>query len=137
MKRVIDWAIFLCLMLAVLMLSGCAVFDWLFVPKPGGSSSDTPGAVAGTILNYFIPGAGAVVAAIGGIYGKIRGGQAKKQKKLTESTFATIEKHGDLPKAELKKELARAHKDAGVELLAKKNAEKVSPKPVAMVPPAA
>src|SRR6185295_7931650 len=91
MKRVWDWFVFCCLICAVLSLSGCAVLDWLFVPKPGQTASDTPGAFMGSIINYFLPGVGALVATAGAVYGKLRGSQAIKEREAHEATVGAIE----------------------------------------------
>jgi len=123
MKRVWDWFVFCCLIMAVLSLSGCAVLDWLFVPKPGESVNSTPGATMGAIINYFIPGAGALIATAGAVYGKLRGSAAIKEREAHEATLGAIQEakqnanDGKVDVGTLDSLTANYHKDAGTELL--------------------
>lgn len=125
------WLIGVCLL--IVALCGCAqaasVMKWLFGYDDDGNVSPTsPGAIGSAIANYIVPGLGTAITALGGLYGHAAYKNGKRKRAL-KATFETIEEHGDLPKEELKKKLAHAHKSAGVELLAKGHAKEVSKKP--------
>lgn len=121
MKRTLDWLCFLLLMCGVMMLSGCAVLDWLFIPNKGQNPGDTPGALLGTIINYIIPGAGALVATAGAVYGKVRGSTAIKEREAHEATLGAIKEAtaggGAVDAVTLDNAVKAYHKEAGTELI--------------------
>ena len=109
---------------------GCAAvqgaLDWLFLPGPDGSPPPATG--AGGILNWLIPGSGAVLAGAGAVWQTVRKNALGK---LAQATFATVEKfatdHAGDGK-ELKTALANAHQEAGVYGVAKDLADRLTPK---------
>jgi hypothetical protein len=106
MRTLLLWFAFIG---CVMMLSGCAFVRSIFGISEGGDKSDGTGGIVGTLINYLIPGAGAVVAAGAGIYADLK---RREWKKAAISTFQTINAvAGNGP---LKERLAEAHKAAGV-----------------------
>lgn len=110
MSRVRLTAIAFCALgvLIALFITGCAVFEPLFGIKPKGESDGT-GGVVGTIINYLIPGAGALVAAGAGVYADLK---RREWKKAAISTFSAI--NAVAGTGPLKEVLAKAHAAAGV-----------------------
>lgn len=114
-KEEVTPMVFAVLCLAVLLLSGCAVLDWLFgvSPKDGAQNPNPPSGILGTILGTVLPGAGGVLAAAGGLYAELR---RRKWKEALVKTADVIEAGAKLGVSakDLKKDLAKAHADAGV-----------------------
>lgn len=78
----------------------------------GNPVSDGTGGIAGTLLNFIIPGAATVVAAGAAAYANAKRGQWKE---AALSTFETIEAAGATPQGQaIKAQLAEHHKTAGV-----------------------
>jgi hypothetical protein len=105
---------FVALCLSVMTLGGCAVFgpvfDWFFGSGPKDPNSPASG--LGGFLNFWLPGASAILTGAGGIYAAIRG---KNWKKVAVSTFRTINAVSGT--GTLKKRLAEVHDKAGVSKL--------------------
>ena len=116
----LPWWIFPSFCVLVTALGGCAFLDSLFGVKPDGTPTGGGGVLGtvGSIVGMWIPGATAVVTGLGGIYAALRG---KRWKDAAVSTFKTIEAGAEAGKqvTELKKDLATAHRDAGVYELVK------------------
>ncbi len=123
-----------------LVTGGCSTLDWFFGVKEDGSR-DPSGGPSGTvapIADGLLPGTGALIAAAGGLWAAIRG---KKWKDAAIATFDTIEAAAQAGKGvrDLKKDLAKAHEEAGVLGLVKKVVEKYGHRrdaPLQVLPPA-
>ena len=86
-------------------------------PTTGEVKSDGTGGVAGSVLNYLIPGAGALLAAVAGAYARRENAKRKESDKAAAVTYKAIEDYED---PDLKVELAEAHKAAGVQSIVEK-----------------
>ncbi|WP_333674856.1 hypothetical protein [Glutamicibacter sp.] len=102
-------------MTVALFLAGCGIFEAAAGVKknPDGTvTTNGTGGVVGAVLNYFLPGAGALVAA-GATYYARRANVAKAEaEKAAVTTFKAIESYDD---PDLKKLLASYHSTAGVQ----------------------
>jgi hypothetical protein len=113
-----KWLTFVAVCLCVTLLGGCAVLDALFGTNPQGTAEPSLlQTIVGGVLNSWVPGSGAVLTGLGGIYAAFR---ARQWKKALVATAGTIEQFGDLPKVELKEKLAASHVEAGVADMMKK-----------------
>lgn len=98
-----------------LAMGGCSLLDWAVGIRSDGSRDPAGGPVGAVapFADVFLPGAGAVLAAAGGLWAALRG---RKWKQAAISTFETIEAGARAGKGvrDLKKDLARAHEAAGI-----------------------
>lgn len=104
----------------VLGMGGCAALDWAVGVKPDGSRdpSGGPVGVAAPLVDAILPGAGAALAAAGGLWAALR---ARKWRNAAIATFDVIEAGAKAGKGvrALKEDLAQAHREAGVYELVK------------------
>ena len=101
--------------LVLIFCGGCAAagaaFDWFFGTSEqdeGTPSGGSPAGAVGSMLDYLLPGAGGLLASLGGLWLHIRG---KAWKKAFVATAEVIERAG----ATLKPDLSIAHDAAGVQ----------------------
>ena len=133
--RLSHVVVFLALLVGIGTLSGCAFFDLIFGVSASGDSptGTTPAGILGTILNFFVPGASAVVAAAGGAYARIRANDARKERESHEATIGAIIEakenvqpdSGGINAQLLDQLISSYHKDAATTLLFDKIAAKV------------
>jgi hypothetical protein len=122
-KKYLMWAIILSVLS---LMSGCTFLDWLAGVNPDGTQKpgDPPAGLVGTVVNYAIPGGGAVIGLLTTAWAALRG---RKWKAAFETTAKVIEAIPAAGKAvaDLKAELAVAHSAAGVGGLVQKVVEKL------------
>lgn len=111
---------FMALCLVVVILGGCGIATSLLDTGFGVSQSDTGEFVddrglldsAAPFAEAFIPGIGALITGLGGLYVSARN---KKWADALKSTAHVIDIAGDVPAIKkLRKDLKLAHKTAGV-----------------------
>lgn len=98
----------------ITFMSGCAFIDGIFGVKGGVKQPGTsPAEAVGSVLGVWIPGAGALASALGGLWAAIRG---RNWKRVALSTIETVEAGARAGKSveSLKNDLAIAHEKAGV-----------------------
>jgi hypothetical protein len=109
----------------VASIGGCGFLDWMAGVNPDGTQKpgDSPAGLVGTVVNYAIPGGGAVIGLLTTAWAALRG---RKWKTAFETTAKVIEAVPEAGKAlvDLKAELAAAHSAAGVGGLVQKVVEK-------------
>ena len=109
----------------VASIGGCGFIDWMAGVDSEGNKlpGDAPAGLIGTVVNYAIPGGGAVIGLLTTAWAALRG---KKWKTAFETTAKVIEAVPEAGKAlaDLKAELAVAHSAAGVGGLVQKVVEK-------------
>lgn len=110
MNKIFVWFI-LC---GACLFSGCALFEaaaGVTKDKNGNVIVDPAGGVAGAVLNYILPGAGALIAAAATFYARNANKEKKEAEQANVATFRGIEDYED---PELKKHLAKYHEMARV-----------------------
>jgi hypothetical protein len=124
MRKCGLWVVVLMVLLA--SLNGCFIMDWIAGVDENGNDKpgDSPGGLIGTVVNYAIPGGGAVIGLLTTAWAALRG---RKWRTAFETTAKVIEAIPEAGKAvaDLKAELAVAHSAAGVRGIVQKVVEKL------------
>lgn len=96
-------------------LGGCAALDWMAGVNPDGTRKDgaSPAGVVGAVVNYAIPGGGAVLGGLTTLWAALR---ARAWKTAFAATAGVIEAGAEAGKSvqAIKAELGVAHSAAGV-----------------------